>query len=274
MQPLIITAAMVGAEVTRDVTPFLPLTPEEIGEEALKCREAGAVMVHLHVRDAEGRPTQDMAVFSRAIEEIRRRTDIIIQASTGGAVGMAGEERCQPLFLGPEMCTISTGTVNFGDGIFENSRSLMIRVAELARANSVVPEIEVFDSAFIDNALWLASKGYLSMPAHFDFVLGVPGGLGADEAALDFLRSRIPAGSTWSVAGIGRHEFPMAELSIAKGGHVRVGLEDNIFVEKRVLARGNADLVRKAAGMAVAAGRRVATMDEARAILRLPVRTG
>ena len=265
---------MVGAEVTRAETPFLPLTAEEIGEEAQRCREAGAVMVHLHVRDSEGRPTQDRGAYCRAIAEIRRRTDVIIQTSTGGAVGMTGEERCQPLSLGPEMCTISTGTVNFGDGIFENPRSLMILVAELARTNGVIPEIEVFDSAFIDNALWLAAKGHLSLPAHFDFVLGVPGGLGADEAALDFLRSRIPEGSTWSVAGIGRHEFPMAALSIAKGGHVRVGLEDNIFVEKGVLARGNPDLVRKAAGMAVAAGRRIASVDEARAILGLHPRAG
>jgi len=269
MEPLIITCAMVGAETSRTDTPYLPLTAEEIGEEARCVRDAGASMVHLHVRDAAGNATQSREVFARAIAEIKKRTDIIVQTSTGGAVGMTGEERCQPLALKPEMCTLTTGTCNFGDEVFSNPRDLMIRIAGLAKEHGVVPEIEVFDAGFIDNALWLAKKGHLALPAHFDFVLGVPGALGADEAALDFLIGRLPQGSSWCVAGIGRSEFPMAELSIRKGGHVRVGLEDNIWIEKGVLARGNAELVAKAASMAKTAGRPLATPDEARRILRV-----
>lgn len=269
MDPLIITCAMVGAETSRADTPYLPVTAEEIGEEARRVREAGASMVHLHVRDGAGKATQDREAFRRAIGEIRKRTDIIVQTSTGGAVGMTGDERCQPLALRPEMCTLTTGTCNFGDEVFENPRDLMIRIAGLAKAHDVVPEIEVFDAGFIDNAVWLAKKGHLSFPAHFDFVLGVPGALGADEGALDFLIGRLPPGSTWSVAGIGKSEFSMAALAIRKGGHVRVGLEDNIWLEKGVLAKGNADLVARAAALAREAGRPLANPAVARAILRV-----
>ena len=267
MDPLIITCAMVGAETSRAETPYLPITAEELGEEARRVREAGASMVHLHVRDAQGRATQDREAFRRAIEEIRRRTDIIVQTSTGGAVGMTGDERCQPLTLRPEMCSLTTGSCNFGDEIFANPRDLQIRIAGLAKVHDVVPEIEVFDAGFIDSAVWLGRKGHPSFPAHFDFVLGVPGALGADVAALDFLIGRLPPGCTWSVAGIGKSEFPMAALAIRKGGHVRVGLEDNIWLEKGVLAKGNAELVAKAAALAREAGRPLANPAGARAIL-------
>jgi 3-keto-5-aminohexanoate cleavage enzyme len=267
---IMITAAIVGAETSRKDTPYLPITADEIGVEAAKVREAGAAIVHLHVRDRDGNPTQDSGTFKQAIEEIRKRTDIIIQTSTGGAVWMTGEERCQPLMLKPEMCTLTCGSVNFGDDVFSNPRPLMVNIAGLARKQGVVPEIEVFDAGFMDNAIWLNRKGLLDFPAHFDFVLGVPGGLGADEAALDFLLSRLPGGCTWSVAGIGRYEFPLAELAIKRGGNVRVGLEDNIFIEKGVLAKGNAELVKKAAGLAAREGREAMTPDQARDMLRIP----
>jgi 3-keto-5-aminohexanoate cleavage enzyme len=229
---IMITAAIVGAETSRKDTPYLPITADEIGVEAAKVREAGAAIVHLHVRDRE--------------------------------------ERCQPLMLKPEMCTLTCGSVNFGDDVFSNPRPLMVNIAGLARKQGVVPEIEVFDAGFMDNAIWLNRKGLLDFPAHFDFVLGVPGGLGADEAALDFLLSRLPGGCTWSVAGIGRYEFPLAELAIKRGGNVRVGLEDNIFIEKGVLAKGNAELVKKAAGLAAREGREAMTPDQARDMLRIP----
>jgi 3-keto-5-aminohexanoate cleavage enzyme len=268
-RPLIITCAMVGAETSRKDTPYLPITATEIGDEAKRVREAGAAMVHLHVRRDDGTATQDRGVFAAAIAEIRKRTDIIIQTSTGGAVGMTGDERCQPILLRPEMCTLTTGTCNFGDEVFSNPRGLIVRIAELARENGVVPEIEVFDAGFMDNARWLEKKGLIAFPAHFDFVLGVPGALGADEAVLDFLISRLPPGCTWSVAGIGRHEFPMAGLAIRKGGHVRVGLEDNIWLDKGVLARGNAELVARVAAMAREAKRPLADPTTARAILSI-----
>ncbi|MCX7944951.1 MAG: 3-keto-5-aminohexanoate cleavage protein [Deltaproteobacteria bacterium] len=267
--PLIITVAAVGAETTREQTPYLPITAEEIGEEAKRVREAGACMIHLHVRKDDGTPTQDKEFFRRAIEEIRKRTDIIIQVSTGGAVWMTAEERAQPLELNPQMASLTVGTCNFGDEVFSNPFPLIRRLAQTMRERDIVPEIEIFDVGFIDNAKLLIKQGVLMPPLHFDFVMGVPGAMGADESLLDFLISRLPEDSTWSVAGIGRHEFSMAELAIKKGGHVRVGLEDNIYIEKGVLAKGNVELVEKVVEMAKKIGRPLATIEEAKKILRL-----
>ncbi|HLV61538.1 MAG TPA: 3-keto-5-aminohexanoate cleavage protein [Fredinandcohnia sp.] len=276
-RPLIITAALVGAEITRDDTPYLPITPEEIAQEAKRCREAGAAMVHLHVREPDGRPSQSAELFGRAIRRIRELApDLICQVSTGGAVGMGVEERAQPLELRgaerPEMATLTTGTVNFGEDVFWNPRPLVRELARRIRAAGIVPEVEVFDAGMIDEAYALWHQGLLDLPGHFDFVLGVPGALSASEETLDFLRRRLPGGSTWSVAGIGRFELPMAKLAMEKGGHVRVGLEDNIFLSKGVLAKGSYELVAQVAALAPSYGRTVATPKQAREILRLPRR--
>lgn len=274
MDPIVITAALVGAETTREQTPYLPLTAEEIAEDAARCREAGAAMVHLHVRDAAGRASQDAELFRQAIAAIRRRSDVLIQVSTGGAVGMSVEERCGPLTLTgaerPDMATLTTGTVNFGDEVFWNPRPLVRDIARRIAALGVRPEVECFDAGMIDEALALSDEGLLELPAHFDFVLGVPGALGAREAALDFLRASLPNGCTWTCAAMGRHQLPFVELSAAKGGHARVGLEDNIYLAKGVLARGSHELVAEAARRAAKHGRRPATPDEGRALLRLP----
>ncbi len=267
--PLIITVAAVGAETTREQTPYLPITAEEIGEEAKRVRDAGACMIHLHVRNEDGTPTQNREVFRRAIEEIRKRTDIIVQVSTGGAVWMTADERAQPLELNPQMASLTVGTCNFGDEVFSNPFPLIRRLAQIMRERDIVPEIEIFDVGFLDNVRLLIKQGVLAPPLHFDFVMGVPGAMGADDALLDFLISRLPEGSTWSVAGVGRFEFMMAELAIKKGGHVRVGLEDNIYIEKGVLAKGNAELVKKITDMAKDLNRPLATIEEAKKILRL-----
>lgn len=276
-RPLIITAALVGAEITREDTPALPITPEEIAQEAKRCRDAGAAMVHLHVREPDGTPSQSAELFAQTIRRIRELApDLICQTSTGGAVGMEVDERAQPLTLRaeakPEMATLTTGTVNFGEEVFWNPRPLVRAIAKRIREAGIVPEVEIFDAGMVDEAYALERAGLLSFPAHFDFVLGVPGALGASEAALDFLRSRLPEGSTWSVAGIGRHELPMAKLALEKGGHVRVGLEDNIYVSKGVLARGSYEFVEQVASLASQYGREVASPDQAREILRIPPR--
>lgn len=276
-RPVIITAALVGAEITREDTPHLPISPEELAQEAKRCRDAGAAMVHLHVREADGRPSQSAELFEQTIRRVRELApDLICQTSTGGAVGMEVAERAQPLTLQgeakPEMATLTTGTVNFGEEVFWNPRPLVRELARRIRAAEVVPEVEVFDAGMIDEAYALEREELLSFPAHFDFVLGVPGALGAREEAVDFLRGRLPEGSTWSVAGIGRHELPMARLALEKGGHVRVGLEDNIYASRGVLAKGSYELVEQVANLAGGYGRAVATPDEAREILRLPRR--
>ncbi len=271
--PMVITAAMVGAETTREQTPYLPITAEEIGIEAAKCREAGAAMVHLHVRTPDGKPSQDTELFRAAIREIRKRCDVLVQTSTGGAVGMTAEERCGPLRLTgddrPDMATLSTGTVNFGEDVFWNPRPLVRDIARRIRALGLKPEIECFDVGMIDEALYLAKEGLVDMPAHFDFVLGVPGAVGARKEVIEFMRSLIPEKSTWTVAGVGRHQLPMAEIAAELGGNGRVGLEDNIFLSKGVLAKGSYELVAELARRAKAKGREIATPQQAREILRL-----
>jgi 3-keto-5-aminohexanoate cleavage enzyme len=270
---MVITAALVGAETTRDQTPYLPITAQEIGEEAAKCREAGAAMVHLHVRTPDGRPSQDTELFRAAIREIRKRCDVLVQTSTGGAVGMGVDERCGPLRLTgvdrPDMATLTTGTVNFGQEVFWNPRPLVRDIARRIRALGIKPEIECFDVGMVDEAFALAKEGEIELPAHFDFVLGVPGALSAREDALDFMIASLPQRSTWTVAGVGRHQLPFAELGAKKGGNARVGLEDNIYLSKGVLAKGSHELVAEAAKRARGVGRVLATPAQARALLRL-----
>jgi len=271
---MVITAAIVGAEVTREQTPYVPLSAEEIGVEAAKCREAGASIVHVHVRRPDGKPSQETALFDAAISEIRKRTDIIVQVSTGGAVGMTAEERCGPLALTgktrPDMATLSTGTVNFGDEVFENPRPLIRQIAGRIQALGIPPEIECFDVGMIDEAYALQKEGFIAFPCHFDFVLGVPGAVGARPEVLDLMRRSIPEGCTWTVAAVGRHQLGFAELAAEQGGNARVGLEDNIFLSKGVLAKGSFELVAEAAKRARAKGREVATPEQARALLRVP----
>lgn len=266
---LIITAAIVGAETMRSQTPHVPYTPVEMGEESARCRDAGSSMVHVHGRLDDGTPTQDRTTFGRILSAIRERTDILVQFSTGGAVGMSVAERIEALDLRPDMATLTTGTVNFGDDVFLNSMPMIREIASALRDHGIRPEIEIFDTGMVDSALRLAREELLRLPAHFDFVLGVPGGMSASPENLSFLVSKLPEGCTWSVAGIGRHELPMAYQAIEMGGHVRVGLEDNIFLEKGRLAKGSYELVEKVAQRAEAAGRSIATPNLAREILHL-----
>ncbi|AGC46162.1 hypothetical protein MYSTI_04873 [Myxococcus stipitatus DSM 14675] len=271
--PMVITAAMVGAETTREQTPHLPITAEEIAEDAARCREAGAAMVHLHVRTADGKPSQDAELFRAAIRAIRKRTDVLIQTSTGGAVGMTVDQRCGPLTLTgedrPDMATLTTGTVNFGEEVFWNPRPLVRDIARRIRALGLRPELECFDVGMIDEARYLAKEGLVDLPAHFDFVLGVPGTLQPRPEVLDFMIASLPEGSTWTVAGVGRHQLPYVDEAAKRGGNARVGLEDNIYVSKGVLAKGNWELVAEAAKRARAHGREPATPEQARKLLRL-----
>ncbi|NNB89012.1 3-keto-5-aminohexanoate cleavage protein [Corallococcus exiguus] len=272
-RPMVITAALVGAETTREQTPYLPITAEEIAEDAAKCREAGAAMVHIHVRTAEGKPSQDAELFRAAIRAIRKRTDVLVQVSTGGAVGMNVDERCGGLTLTgadkPDMATLTTGTVNFGEEVFWNPRPLVRDIAKRIKSIGLKPELECFDVGMIDEARYLAKEGLVELPAHFDFVLGVPGTLQARPEVLDFMIASLPEGSSWTVAGVGRQQLPFVEEAAKRGGNARVGLEDNIYLSKGVLAKGNFELVAEAAKRARAAGREIASPEQARQLLRL-----
>ncbi len=269
MDKLIITAAMVGAEVTREHNPNLPVTPSEIAQAALDCYNAGASIVHLHVREDDETPTQAGERFRETIEQIKAKCNIIVQVSTGGAVGMTAEERLQPVYLKPEMATLSTGSVNFGDDVFLNPPAYLETFARAIMENGVKPEIEVFDVGMINNALQLVKKGLLKEPLHFDFVMGVPGGIPASVKNLVHLSESIPLESSWTVAGMGRFELPLGTAAIIMGGHVRVGFEDNIYYEKGVLAESNAQLVERIVRVAEIHNRPVATADDARRILNI-----
>lgn len=270
MDPLIITAALIGAEVTRAAQPALPLSPTEIAEAAAEAGQAGASIIHLHVRDAAGRPTQSRDVYAATMALIRQLCpELIIQVSTGGAVGMAAAERLQPVTLAPEMATLTPGSVNFGDDVFLNHPRDIELFARTIAEHGVKPELEIFDTGMIANALRLVKRGLASPPLHFDLVMGVPGGIPGTVANLLHLVSLLPAGSTWSVAGIGAAELPLAAAAIILGGHVRVGFEDNIYYRKGELASSNAQLVARVARLARELERPVATPRQAREILTL-----
>ena len=269
MDKLIITAAICGAEVTKENNPNVPYTIDEIGREAEAAYRAGASIIHLHVREDDGTPTQNKDRFKLAIDEIRRRCpDVIIQPSTGGAVGMTDEERLQPTELFPEMATLDCGTLNFGgDEIFVNSETTIKNFGKIMIERNIKPEIEVFDKGMIDYAIRFQKQGFIKTPMHFDFVLGVQ--MSATARDLVFMVESIPQGSTWTAAGIGRSQFQIAAMSIVMGGNVRVGFEDNTYIEKGVLAKSNGEMVEKVVRLAKELGREIATPAEAREILGL-----
>lgn len=271
MDKLIITACISGAEVTKKQNPAVPYTVREMAEEAYRAQQAGAALIHLHVREDDGTPTQSAARFAETIAAIGEKCpDIIIQPSTGGAVGMTNAERLQPITLNPEMATLDCGTCNFGgDDIFVNTENTIIEFAQKMNERGIKPEIEVFDKGMIDMALRLHKKGYIYGPMHFDFVMGVVGGISAEPRDLLFMRESIPPDATFTTAGVGRFQFPMVTMSILLGGHVRVGFEDNIYLSKGVLAKSNGELVEKAARIGRELGREIAGAEEARAILGL-----
>ncbi len=269
MEKLIITAAICGAEVTKKHSPAVPYTVEECVSEAYSAYKAGASIIHLHVREDDGTPTQSKARYQECISAIKDKCpDAIIQPSTGGAVGMTSEERLQPVELSPEMSTLDCGTLNFGgDDIFVNTENMIIEFSQKMKKYNVKPEVECFDKSMIEMAIRLSLKGYIDAPMHFSFVMGVNGGIGGDLRDFIFLRDSLPTNSTFSVAGTGRFEFQLATASIISGGHVRVGLEDNIYISKGVLAKSNGELVEKVVRLSHELGREIASPDEARKIL-------
>ena len=276
MDKLIITAAICGAEVTKEQNPAVPYTVEEIVREAKSAVDAGAAIVHLHVRHDDGTPTQSRERFQECEEAIYKECpNVILIPSTGGAVGMSPEERLQstdttPL---PEMATLDCGTCNFGDEIFDNTMPTMRAFGKRMMDRGIKPEYECFEMGHLDTILTMARKGQVpGAPMQFNFVLGVPGCTPATVDNLCWLVKNIPAGSTWTATGIGRYAFQLAAPAIVMGGNVRVGFEDNLYLERGVLAKSNGELVDKVVRMAKLLGREVANSDEAREILGLKKR--
>ncbi len=269
MDKLIITVALTGGVPTKEMNPDVPISPEEIAVAAEKCREAGASIAHVHARDLEGVPTLDPDIFEEIHSLISQRTDMIVQISTGARAGYDTEERAAAVKrIRPEMASLTTGSMNFPDQVYSNSFEVVERLATVMKEAGTKPEMEIFESGMIENALLLVKQGLAETPLHFDFVLGSRGSQGASARHLVFLTDSIPDDSTWTVAALGRHQLPMGMIAIAMGGHVRVGMEDNIYYRYGELT-DNERLVARMARIAFEAEREIATPDEAREILSL-----
>lgn len=270
MKPVILTCAITGAETTRERQPNLPILPKEQAEAAREAVAAGASVIHLHVREDDGKPSQRVDRFKESIDAIRKAAPgVIIQISTGGAIGEPISKRADPLKLKPEMASLNLGTMNFGDDVFYNHPADIISLAKEMKTHGVMPELEVYEAGMLESAYRLVKQGILSEPLHFQFVLGVPGGMSGDLRNLAHLVALLPEGTSWGVAGIGRFQLPLAVHALLMGGNVRVGFEDNIFYHKGVVAKSNAELVARIARIAGEVGRAVATPAEARQILGL-----
>jgi uncharacterized protein (DUF849 family) len=270
--PCILTVAITGSVPTKKDSPAVPITVPEQIESTHAAYEAGAALVHVHVRNDDGTTTSDPDRFGRFLAGIRKHCpDMIVQFSTGGRSGM-GKERGAMLHLKPEMASLTTGSVNFAKIIYENHPTLINDLASSMLANDIKPEIEIFDLAMLYNAAKLVADGLLKAPVHVQFVLGIPGALPADREVLEFelaqLERMLP-GATWTAAGIGRHQLTVNEWALELGGHCRTGLEDNLRFDKERLAASNAELVKRVAELTPKFGRSVATPAEARRILRL-----
>lgn len=273
MKKLIISAALTGFAGSKTLSPHIPLTPEEIAADAVAVAKAGAAMVHIHVTDENGKPTMRADRFEatfRAIKEATEKAgvDLIINLTTSGGSYVTEERLAHLKLLRPEVCSYDAGTFNWGlGGIFQNSPQFLVEAGHLTRELDIKPEIEVFDYGMLGNAIAYMKKGVLKPPCHVQFVLGVLGAMDGTVENLQYLQSKLPEGSTWSVTGIGKAHLPMLLAGLALGADgVRVGLEDNIYLEHGVKAR-NVQLVERAAAIARLAGREPATAEETREIL-------
>jgi 3-keto-5-aminohexanoate cleavage enzyme len=270
--PCIITVAITGSQPTKEQNPAVPITPAEQVESTHEAYEAGAALVHIHVRDDSGRSSSDAERFAVVQAGIRKHCpDMIVQFSTGGR-GRDPGERGSALKHRPDMASLATGSVNFPTIIYENPPALIDGLASAMLENRVKPEVEIFDLAMLYNARALVDRGLLEPPAHVQFVMGIPGAMPARETVLDFLiaeLAEILPGATWTAAGISRHQLTVNHWALARGGHVRTGLEDNIYFEKGRLAASNAELVERLAGLCAQHGRHPATPAEARNLLGL-----
>ncbi len=270
---IIITAALVGNATTKEKAPTVPYSAKEIAREAVICAKAGAAIIHIHVRTPEGRPTMDTETFVNAYTASRNALkdaglDAILNLSTGGdgsdELRTAHIERIQP-----EMCSYNPGSINWGDSVYLNPPSLMKRLGLICQKTHTKPEIEIFDTAMLNNVRDCCKKGILTAPCHFQFIMGIPGGMDGTLKNISFLLDNMPQGSTWSITGIGRSHIPMMLAGLSAGADgIRVGLEDNIWMHKGIPAT-NESLVKRAVQLSAICGREAATAEEAREILHI-----
>ena len=268
---LIVTAALVGSRPTKKMNPAVPYSPEEIAASAIECCKAGAAIAHIHVRNPiTGENELNIGSFKEILGRIREACDMVVNLTTTASHLQGpdvGQRRLEPVFLKPDMCSFDLGSVNFLDRVFLNPPDWAEEAAKCMKDNDVKPEIEVFDTGHISQAIDLVQKGLIQSPPYFQICMGVKWGIEATAENLLFMKSKLPAGAVWSVLGVGKSQLSMITLAMILGGHVRVGFEDNIYLKKGVLASSNAQLVEKAVDLAERLGRRVVTPKEARVML-------
>lgn len=271
MSKTIITVATTGAWPTKENNPNIPLTPKEIAEDVYECYKAGAAIAHLHMRDDAGKGTMSKEKFEETVALIREKCDIVLNLTTSGDLNATDETRQAHLkSIRPEMASYDCGSMNWmNNSLFINHPKFLEELGMTMQEYGVKPEIEIFDAGMIYNSLYYLKNGFLKAPLHYQFVLGAAGGTAATVENLVYLKSLIPAGSTWSALGIGKGHVPIILAAIALGGHVRVGMEDNVVFAPKVLADSNAQFVTRAANIIREAGNEVATPEDAREILGL-----
>lgn len=271
-QPVVIAVAITGSVPRKQDTPAVPVIPSEQIESTHQAFEAGASLVHIHVRNADESSGSDPAKFAEVQGGVRKHCPgMIIQFSTGGR-GREPSQRGAMLHLKPDMASLATGSVNFATMIYENPPDFIDILAKDMLDKHIKPECEIFDLAMLYNAADLLKRGLLKPPPHVQFVLGIKGAMPARRSILEFLVSEMKAvlpGATWTAAGISRHQFEVAQWALEMGGHCRTGLEDNIRYDGTRLAKSNAELVTKLVDVCARYGRRPATAAEARALLGL-----
>jgi uncharacterized protein (DUF849 family) len=267
----LITLAPTGAETAKADAPALPVTLDELVSAAAACEAAGAALIHVHIRDDQARPTLDLGRLRDTVAALRERTTLVVQLSTGGAVTDPFEHRLQVLDAEPDSCSLTCGTVNFGDDVFSNPWAFMVELYERTQAQQVVPEFELFDLghvAALHRLLDTCGEPYGGR-IHCDLVMGVPGGMPGTAATLVAAVQALPEGATWSATGVGRTTLPVALAALAAGGHLRVGMEDTLTFSKGQPVIDNAQLVRRAAELATLAQRPPMSTDEARVMLNV-----
>lgn len=272
---LLITVAPTGAETAKADCPQLPTTPEDLARTALECREAGAAMIHIHVRDHEHRPTLDGGLLKDWVAAVRDATDLVVQLSTGGSVHDPLEDRLKVLDAEPDSCSLTMGSTNFGDDVFMNPWPFVVELYQLSQERGVVPEFELFDLGQVHALRRLLNR--YGVPhggrVHCDLVMGVPGGMdGTADALVASVAALPPETTSWGATGIGRSTLAVALAALSKGGHLRVGMEDVLTLAKGVPVERNAQLVERAAALARMAQRTPMTPSEARLLLGMPPR--
>jgi uncharacterized protein (DUF849 family) len=274
MTGTLITVAATGAEADKARVPALPVTLDELTETAIQCQRAGAAVIHVHIRDDDAKPTLDVSRLKDTVAALRESTDLIVQLSTGGAVTDSFDARLAVLDADPDACSLTCGTVNFGDDVFANPWGFIKDLYQLTQARGVVPEFELFDLGHIGTLHRLLRE--FGLPAgghvHCDLVMGVPGGMPGDAATLIAAVQALPDGATWSATGIGRTTLPVMFGALAAGGHLRVGMEDTTSFARGRPVTGNEELVQRAAQLAEIAQRPPMTPADAREFLAIPVR--